>query len=151
MTEQHEPNAPAVDGVVTHEAASAAPAAPPEAAPAAVETNGAGGSPNRHAEAGRKGARRVHELIREGRLYEQEHGLKRGRQRLRQLIELGKLYEQEHGLRPHRPGRRRLSRVGRGEVVETLLRCLLRLARPAFRPELARLAEALRGEPGQAA
>src|SRR5690348_11438892 len=52
------------------------------------------------ARAGREGARRVHQLIQAGRLYEQEHGLKRGRQRLRQLIELGKLYEQEHGLRP---------------------------------------------------
>src|SRR5690348_2723919 len=48
-----------------------------------------------HAQAGRKGARRVHQLIEHGRLYEQEHGLKRGRQRLRQLIQLGKLYEQE--------------------------------------------------------
>jgi hypothetical protein len=146
MTETHELNAVPVDGAVTHEAANAA-----AAAPAAVVADGAGVALNRHAEAGRKGARRVHELIREGRLYEQEHGLKRGRQRLRQLIELGKLYEQEHGLRPRRPGRRRLSRVGRGEVIETLLRCLLRLARPAFRPELARLAEALRGEQGQAA
>src|SRR5205085_4246998 len=44
-----------------------------------------------HAEAGRKGARRVHQLIQEGKLYEQEHGLTSGRQRLRQLIELGKL------------------------------------------------------------
>src|SRR5690242_12494629 len=60
--------------------------------------NGDGEKHPWHAEAGRKGARRVHQLITEGRLYEQEHGLKRGRQRLRQLIELGKLYEQEHGL-----------------------------------------------------
>src|SRR4051812_15273262 len=43
-----------------------------------------------HVQAGRKGACRVHQLIQEGRLYEQEHGLTRGRQRLRQLIELGK-------------------------------------------------------------
>ena len=57
---------------------------------------------DRRSEAGRKGAYRVHQLIREGRLYEQEHSLKRGRQRLRQLIELGKLYEQEHGVRPVR-------------------------------------------------
>ena len=52
------------------------------------------------AEAGRKGGRHVHQLIQEGKLYEQEHGLKSGRQRLRQLLELGKLYEEEHGLRP---------------------------------------------------
>jgi hypothetical protein len=37
-----------------------------------------------HAEAGRKGAFRIHELVRLGKLYEQEHGLKRGRQRRRQ-------------------------------------------------------------------
>src|SRR3954451_1688737 len=55
-------------------------------------------NPNPHAEAGRKGARRIHQLIQEGKLYEQEHGFKRGRQRLRQLIEEGKLYEEEHGL-----------------------------------------------------
>src|SRR5271156_1644557 len=52
-----------------------------------------------HAEAGRKGAQRIHQLIEEGRLYEKEHGLKRGRQRLRQLIELGEGYEHEHRMR----------------------------------------------------
>ncbi len=99
----------------------------------------------RHARAGRKGAHRVHQLIQEGRLYEQEHGLKSGRQRLRQLIELGKLYEQDHGLRPTRPNTRgqRLSRTDREELVSTLLHCLLRMVKPSFRPELARLVQAL--------
>src|SRR4051812_29191611 len=74
---------------------------PDEAAPAQVgQPEGAdasGAEPRRwHAEAGRKGAARAQQLIQEGKLYEQEHGLKRGRQRLRQLIELGKLYEEEH-------------------------------------------------------
>jgi hypothetical protein len=103
----------------------------------------------RHARAGRKGARRIHQLIEEGRLYEQEHGLKRGRQRLRQLIELGKLYEQEHGLRPARAskGRERLSRMDRDELLATLLQCLMRLAKPSFRGELARLADTLTQEP----
>ena len=50
----------------------------------------------------RQGAQRLHHLIRLGKLYEQEHGLKRGRQRLRQLAEEGRLYEQEHGLAPKR-------------------------------------------------
>src|SRR3954447_8680477 len=69
--------------------------------PVAAEANGEHG--RWHAEAGRKGAHRRHQLMQSGRLYEQEHGLTRGRQRVRQLIELGKLYEQEHGLRPDRP------------------------------------------------
>ena len=123
--------------------------AEPEAAPA--ESNGAAGPENRHVQAGRKGARRVHELIREGRLYEQERGLKRGRQRLRQLIELGKRYEEEHSLRPARPKKRgRLSRLGREELLTTLFGCLVRIARPSFRAELQRLTEALREEPGAA-
>ncbi len=101
-------------------------------------------APNPHAEAGRKGGRRVHELIREGRLYEKEHGLKSGRQRLRQLIELGKAYEVEHGLRPARKKRgERLSRLGREELLATFLRCLTRIAKPSFRSELVRLVEAL--------
>ena len=97
------------------------------------------------ARAGRQGARRVHQLIQEGRLYEQEHGLKRGRQRLRQLLELGKLYEQEHGLRPARAGKRRqrLSHAGRQELLVTLLDCLVRIAKPSFRKELTRLVEML--------
>src|SRR5205085_1980988 len=82
------------------------PGGPPAGAEATAQAPPAGanghgepaGPADWHAEAGRKGARRVHQLIQRGLLYEQEHGLKRGRQRLRQLIELGKLYEQEHGL-----------------------------------------------------
>ena len=104
-----------------------------------------------HAEAGRKGARRVHQLIQAGRLYEQEHGLKSGRQRLRQLIELGKLYEQEHGLRAN-PGKkrpRRLSRLDREELLATFLECLVRIAKPSFRSELLRLTEALRNSEKQ--
>ena len=104
-----------------------------------------------HAEAGRKGAHRVHQLIEAGRRYEQEHGLKRGRQRLRQLIELGKLYEEEHGLRPARTKRQRLSRAERQDVVATLLRCLHRIAKPAYRAEIARLVAALDAGPNRAA
>jgi hypothetical protein len=102
----------------------------------------------RHARAGREGARRVHQLIQEGKLYEQEHGLKRGRQRLRQLIELGKLYEQEHGLRPTRPKKRRqrLSHSGRQELLATFFDCLLRIAKPSFRKELLRLVELLQSK-----
>jgi hypothetical protein len=105
------------------------------------------------AEAGRKGAKRVHQLIQAGKLYEQEHGLKSGRQRLRQLIELGKLYEAEHGSTPAGKRRRgtRLSRQERDEVVATLLRCLVRIAKPSFRAELGKLAETLSPEKSQAA
>ena len=105
-------------------------------------------------EAGRKGAKRVHQLIEAGKRYEQEHGLKSGRQRLRQLIELGKRYEEEHGVRPARKERRgsRLSRAERDEVVATLLECLVKIAKPSFRAELARLAGTLGNvEKGQAA
>lgn len=147
MTDMYD-NVPAV-------AAGAAPLAAGDAAPApGPHINGVNGGhvdappePGANgwrARAGREGARRVHELIREGRLYEQERGLKRGRQRLRQLIELGKLYEQEHGLRPALPRRSgRLSRAGRDEVMATLLHCLVRIAKPSFRAELMRLIERL--------
>jgi hypothetical protein len=105
------------------------------------------------AEAGRKGAKRIHQLIEAGKRYEEEHGLKSGRQRLRQLIELGKLYEAEHG--HGQPGKKRhgvrLSRQERDEVVATLLKCLVRIAKPSFRAELGKLAEALSPESGQAA
>jgi len=94
--------------------------------------------PNRHAEAGRKGAHRVHELIRLGRLYEQEHGLKRGRQRLRQLIAEGRQYEQDHGLRVARPRRPR-----RADSLKALLGALLRIAKPAYRDELLAMFETL--------
>jgi hypothetical protein len=116
------------------------------AADGSAETNGDAGARRWHAEAGRKGAHRVHQLIAAGKLYEQEHGLKRGRQRIRQLIELGKRYEQEHGLRPRTKRGGRLSRVRRGEVLTTLLQCLLRVAKPSFRGELVRLIEALQPE-----
>jgi hypothetical protein len=112
----------------------------------AADEGNTNGAADWHAEAGRKGANRVHQLIKEGKLYEQEHGLKSGRQRLRQLIELGKLYEQEHGLRP-RPKKKkakRLTGLKRQELLATLLQCLLRLARPSFRGELERLIEDLR-------
>jgi hypothetical protein len=104
---------------------------------------------DQRSEAGRKGAYRVHQLIREGKLYEHEHGLKRGRQRLRQLIELGKLYEQEHGLRAPRtkPRRERLSRTDREDVLATFLRCLVRLAKPSFRVKLLELSKRLREVP----
>jgi hypothetical protein len=96
-------------------------------------------------EAGRKGAQRIHQLIEAGRQYEQEHGLKSGRQRLRQLIELGKRYEEERGAAAPERKRRgtRLTRAERDEVVATLLRCLVRIAKPSFRPELTKLADAL--------
>ncbi len=121
----------------------------PNPAPKAVNGEARG----RRSEAGRKGAYRVHQLIREGKLYEQEHGLKRGRQRLRQLIELGKLYEQDHGLRsPQMKARReRLSRTDRQDVLATLLRCLVRLAKPSFRGKLLELSKRLRDVPKEGA
>jgi hypothetical protein len=107
-------------------------------------TNGTHGEPTWRNEAGRKGAKRVHQLIQAGKLYEQEHGLKSGRQRLRQLIELGKLYEAEHGRPTGKPRRgTRLSRVERDEVVATLVQCLIRIAKPSFRADLERLAGTL--------
>ena len=108
--------------------------------PAAV--NGEGDSANRHAEAGRKGAHRVHQLMQLGLLYEQEHGLKRGRQRLRQLIQEGKLYEQEHGLARKPRGPRR-DRLGGDQLVQSFLRSLLRMVKPAYRDKLGRLMKAL--------
>jgi hypothetical protein len=102
-----------------------------------VAQNGNGTRSSRHVEAGRKGARRVHQLIEQGRLYEQEHGLKRGRQRLRQLIQEGKLYEQEHGLGP----RRRTRRLSSDQAVRRLLDALVRIARPSYRGHLLRLIE----------
>jgi hypothetical protein len=119
-----------------------------------VGANGTHDEPTWRNEAGRKGAKRVHQLIEAGRRYEEEHGLKSGRQRLRQLIELGKLYEEEHGVRPARKERhrQRLSRAERDEVLATLLECLVKIAKPSFRAELARLAGELSNvEKGQAA
>jgi hypothetical protein len=104
-----------------------------------------GESLNQHAEAGRKGAQRIHQLIQQGRLYEREHGLKAGRQRLRQLIQEGKLYEQEHGLKADskraRVGRR--PRISQEQIFKTLFQSLLRLAKPAYRSRILALAKAL--------
>jgi hypothetical protein len=109
----------------------------PAVVPEAVKTPS-----SRHVEAGRKGAHRIHQLIEEGRVYEQERGLKRGRQRLRQLIQMGKLYEQEHGLRRQERPRR----VSDEEAFRTFLQALLRVVKPALRDRLARLCTALEAE-----
>lgn len=97
-----------------------------------------------HAEAGRKGAFRIHELVRLGKLYEQEHGLKRGRQRRRQLLEEGKLYEQEHGLNPTR--KRHTPRRKPRQILKGLLQTLSQLAKPKFRPDIQRLIQTLENE-----
>jgi hypothetical protein len=101
---------------------------------------------NPHAEAGRKGAQRFHQLVQYGKLYEQEHNLKRGRQRLRQLVEEGRLYEQEHGLNPPRV-RKRGVRVSKKQVIRRLLDSLMRIAKSSYRPHLARMVQALENEP----
>lgn len=136
------PPAPALAGETTP--ADTLPLLPESVVPVATTdgaVNGNGTRSSRHVEAGRKGARRVHQLIEQGRLYEQEHGLKRGRQRLRQLIQEGRLYEQEHGLGP----RRRTRRLSSDQVVRRLLDALVRIARPSYREHLLRLIEALEG------
>jgi hypothetical protein len=144
--EQFPTSEPTADVVETPE--------PMEAVTPTAPANGESAQPRGndwHAEAGRKGAFRIRELIRYGKLYEQEHGLKSGRQRLRQLIEEGKLYEQEHGLRPApRNGRRsRGPRMSKQELVSNLLHSLVRLARPGLRGELMRLIEDLDRPPVQ--
>jgi hypothetical protein len=100
---------------------------------------------NWHVEAGRKGARRIHQLIQQGKLYEQEHGLKSGRQRLRQLIEEGKLYEKEHGLAAevNGVGRERRIRLSNDKALAAFLHLLLRLAKPSVRARLIELAHHL--------
>jgi hypothetical protein len=140
----HETDRPATPA----EAAAASPNAPP----GEHAQNGMDRTPEKaarhHAEAGRKGARRIRELIQEGLLYEKEHGLKRGRQRIRQLIAEGKLYEREHGL----PGTSSTSRRGRRprmtaeQSLAVFLEALLRLVKPAYRTRLARLMQELKGE-----
>jgi len=97
-------------------------------------------APNRFATAGKLGAERVHQLIRLGQQYEQEHGLKRGRQRLRQLIQLGKRFEQDHGLAA--PVRRK--RKSREDVWIEFVRALARVVKPAYRKDVERLADELR-------
>jgi hypothetical protein len=103
---------------------------------------------NPHAEAGRKGARRIHELIQEGRLYEREHGLKPGRQRLRQLIQEGKLYEQEHGLRNGNGGvrARRHPRISSEQLLKSLFQTLLRLVKPVYRAQILGMLQSLEPE-----
>src|SRR5207248_4603429 len=91
-------------------------------------------------EAGGRGAERVHQLIRLGREYEQEHGLTPGRQRLRQLIQLGKRYEQEHGLAVAKPRRRRAKK---GDAWKEFLAALARVVKPAHRPAVEQLLAAL--------
>jgi len=116
---------------------------PAAVAPEEASLNGEGSS--QHAEAGRKGAQRLHHLIRLGKLYEQEHGLKRGRQRLRQLAEEGRLYEQEHGLAPKRV-RKRGPRLSSEQLLRRLLDVLVRIAKPSHRSHLLDLIRALEGE-----
>ncbi len=112
--------------------------------PAAIPLPGA----NWHAEAGRKGAQRIHQLIQAGKLYEQEHGLKPGRQRLRQLIAEGKLYEQEHGLsNGRRPTLRRPKRLDDQQSLKLLVQLLVRVAKPKFREQLLRVLQDLENEP----
>jgi hypothetical protein len=89
--------------------------------------------------AGRLGARRVQELVRLGREYEREHGLKPGRQRRRQLIQLGRRYEQEHGLAAAKPRKRK-----RGDAWLDFLTALARVVKPAHRPAVEQLVAALR-------
>src|SRR4051812_36306721 len=101
-------------------------------------------NPNRFAEAGRKGAQRIHQLVQEGKLYEQEHGLKRGRQRIRQLIEQGKLYEEEHGLRlGSRKSANRLPRVSSEQVLLDFCQSLHRLVKARYRAQVLRMIEVL--------
>ena len=128
-----EPNPVPPDPVVPNGAEANEGAAEPGNGQAATE-------PNRHAEAGRKGGQRFHELIQRGRQYEQEHGLKRGRQRQRQLIEEGKRYEEEHGLRPRRLRRRRPSDAA---AFQTFCQSLLYLVKPRFRDRLRKFIAAL--------
>ena len=94
------------------------------------------------AAAGRLGAQRVLELVRLGREYEREHGLKAGRQRRRQLIQLGRRYEVEHGLRAPKPRKRK-----RGDAWTEFLAALARVVKPAYRPAVERLVAALQPQP----
>src|SRR5437763_1730880 len=107
-------------------------------APTANEAASPAEANNRHVEAGRKGAHRFHQLMQLGLLYEKEHGLKRGRQRVRQLIEEGRLYEQEHGL-SRKPRRSRRDRLAGDQLVQSFLRSLLRMVKPAYRDRLSRM------------
>jgi hypothetical protein len=148
--------APAVEAV--EQAQPVGPVAQEAATPAVPEANGTAqvgevNGSNEQAggwrvEAGRKGAQRIHQLIEHGKLYEQEHGLKSGRQRLRQLIEEGKLYEQEHGLTQERRRARgsRPKRLSGEQQLLGFLQSVLRLAKPRFRSQVARLIQVLESE-----
>ncbi len=92
--------------------------------------------------AGREGARRLAELARLGKRWEEENGLKPGWQRRRQLIQLGKRYEVEHGLRPARSKRRR-----KADAWKDLISALAVLVRPAQRATAKRLLESLKEAP----
>jgi hypothetical protein len=94
--------------------------------------NGHSETPNPRVEAGRKGGQRFHQLIQLGLQYERDHGLKRGRQRLRQLIQEGRLYEQEHGL----VGKPRRRRPRSEQIVQSFVRSLQRMVKPAYRARL---------------
>lgn len=152
MTDHHDTlptgvETPVQQPVPASEAEAAVPVAP---AAEPVLTNGTAAvveeSAGWRTEAGRKGARRIHELINHGRLYEQEHGLKSGRQRLRQLIEEGKQYEQEHGMSGGRRRGARAPRASGEQLLTSLLQTLLRLTKPRFRKDVTRLLQALEGE-----
>ncbi|HZU37953.1 MAG TPA: hypothetical protein VFA18_18680 [Gemmataceae bacterium] len=126
--------------------------APMSAAPVSTQSHDgvvASNGNDWHADAGRKGAYRIRELIQFGKLYEQEHGLKSGRQRLRQLIEEGKQYELDHGLRPapERASRRRGPRMSKQQLLSTFLHSVVRLAKPSLRAELTRLLDELDKKP----
>jgi hypothetical protein len=136
IAQQAQPTGSAVSGPAAEAAVPATTAEP-------VATESGHNEPaNRHAEAGRKGARRVHELMQLGLLYEKEHGLKRGRQRLRQLIQEGRLYEQEHGLAT-KVRRSRRDRLAGDKLVHSFFLYLLRMAKPAYRDRLKQMLQSL--------
>ena len=106
------------------------------------EANGKAETEKWHAEAGRKGAHRLHQLMQLGLLYEKEHGLKRGRQRIRQLVEEGRMYEQEHGLSP-KPRRTRRGRLAGDQLVQSFFRTLLPMLKPSYRDKVSKMLENL--------
>jgi hypothetical protein len=99
------------------------------------QSESAPAGPNRFATAGKRGAERVHQLIRFGHQYEKEHGLKRGRQRIRQLIQLGRRFEVEHGLAA--PARRK--RKSKADAWAEFVKALARVVKPAYRKDVERL------------
>jgi hypothetical protein len=89
--------------------------------------------------AGRLGAQRIQELVRLGRVYEEEYGLTPGRQRRRQLIQLGRRYEQEHGLRVYKPRRK-----AKGDAWVEFVAALARVVKTKHRPAVDQLLSALK-------